>query len=557
MSQGNSAIFYHPEGFDTGGKQLMGRHAAGESFLHAYARHGSTERLFCYAARKAHYEDFKTRVAAGAGRELRARWIPHGQEDALAEPGCLFYPSPNFQELSWHRRHGGPRRYSLTGVTHTTATHTAMDAMGATLVAPYESWDAVICTSQAVRRMVERSTEQYRDYLATRLGGEPPAPRCQFPVIPLGVEMSRFPPRSEKLDARERIRRDCGLDADEVAVLYMGRLNWHAKAHPFPMALALQAAARATGVRAALLLAGWFPNDSIETSFRDMLAATCPDVRCHILDGRKPDIRADVWFAADIFCSLSDNIQETFGLTPVEGMAAGLPCVVTEWNGYRETVRHGQEGFAVSTVMPPRGAGSLLARRHAMGLDNYDHYVGYASQVTAVNVPEATEAFGALLASADLRQRMGEAGRRRAASIFGWHQIVPQYEALWAELAERRTTDAEVAPRGPNAPPHPLREDPFTLFGHYPTQQLDTASVLLATERTTVDYCNWAAGLAMNRFARTHLLADEALTALIRTLAEARRLPLDAVLALGLGDSGRVTRTVVWLAKLDVIGLEP
>ena len=38
----------------------------------------------------------------------------------------------------------------------------------------------------------------------------------------------------------------------------------------------------------------------------------------------------------DIFVSLSDNIQETFGLTPLEGMASGLPVVATDWNGYRD-----------------------------------------------------------------------------------------------------------------------------------------------------------------------------------------------------------------------------
>ena len=48
------------------------------------------------------------------------------------------------------------------------------------------------------------------------------------------------------------------------------------------------------------------------------------------LDGREPEIRINIWSAADIFISLSDNIQETFGLTPIEAMANGLPAIVSD-----------------------------------------------------------------------------------------------------------------------------------------------------------------------------------------------------------------------------------
>ena len=52
------------------------------------------------------------------------------------------------------------------------------------------------------------------------------------------------------------------------------------------------------------------------------------------------------------FISLSDNIQETFGLTIIEGMAAGKPVIATDWDGYRQTVRHGDTGFLIPTYMP-------------------------------------------------------------------------------------------------------------------------------------------------------------------------------------------------------------
>ena len=47
--------------------------------------------------------------------------------------------------------------------------------------------------------------------------------------------------------------------------------------------------------------------------------------------------------------SLVDNPQETFGLAVAEAMAAGVPLVVSDWNGYRDLVRDGIDGFRVPT----------------------------------------------------------------------------------------------------------------------------------------------------------------------------------------------------------------
>ncbi|HRE90473.1 MAG TPA: glycosyltransferase, partial [Myxococcota bacterium] len=65
--------------------------------------------------------------------------------------------------------------------------------------------------------------------------------------------------------------------------------------------------------------------------------------------------------AADVFVSLADNVQETFGLSVIEAMAAGLPVVVSDWDGYKDTVRDGEDGFRVTTTMPPVGAADHIA----------------------------------------------------------------------------------------------------------------------------------------------------------------------------------------------------
>ena len=90
------------------------------------------------------------------------------------------------------------------------------------------------------------------------------------------------------------------------------------------------------------------------------------------LDGRQASARQTAWAGADVFCSLSDNIQETFGIVPIEAMAAGLPVVVSDWDGYKDTVRHGVDGFRIPTCMPQAGLATDLALRHALEVDTYD-----------------------------------------------------------------------------------------------------------------------------------------------------------------------------------------
>ena len=64
----------------------------------------------------------------------------------------------------------------------------------------------------------------------------------QLPVIPLGVHCKDFEYSKQRLQARERL----GAGDNTLVVLYMGRLAFHAKAHPLAMYQALEAAASVT-----------------------------------------------------------------------------------------------------------------------------------------------------------------------------------------------------------------------------------------------------------------------------------------------------------------------
>ena len=472
MSLPNEAIWYHPDGYDTGVKKLMGRQAAGESFLKAYANDPELEEFCCVTPSQKMARVFAKHMRRLNGRPNKVRWFDAKNPQGLERVGTLYYPSPVITDLAWQRRRHNQRAYSLCGVFHTTASHSVMSEISEFLLAPLQPWDAVVCTSRSVKSMVNNLLEHWGEYIAARTGGKAIAP-LQLPVIPLGVNSADFnpPDRGAKRAAwRERL----SIGERDICVLNMGRLSFHAKAHPIPMLLALEQAARRTRKRIHLIQAGWFSDDSIEAIFHEEMANFGPSLIPHFLDGRETEVRTEIWFAADIFTALSDNIQETYGLVPLEAMSAGLPVVVSDWDGYRDTVRDGVDGIRVPTWQPRAGAGIDLAEYHADDRINYDHYVGTTSQCTVVEVQACADAYVQLIDSPELRRQMGEAGRRRAMDNFDWRHIIAEYRNLWAELAERRLGGTEeLAPCPAGVAADPRREDPFVLFSSYPTRVLD------------------------------------------------------------------------------------
>ena len=552
MNAANAAIYYHPDGFDTSRPKLMGRQAAGESFLRAFIRHVEADTLYCCANTAQHYADFQRQVAPFLGGKTTT-WIPAAATSKLGEPGCLMYPGPDIDDLAWARRHVDQRLFSLCGITHTTASHGAMDSIGALMLAPVQAWDAVICTSESVRATLRQVLDDWGDYLADRVGARPQT-ALQLPIIPLGVDCDRFAASRETAEARVAFRDEHGIAEDDVAVLYVGRLSFHAKANPLPLYLGLEEAAGRSGRKLHLVLAGWFPNDIIERAFVDGARQLCPTVNLIHVDGREAHVRRFVWFAADIFASLSDNVQETFGLTPIEAMAAGLPVVATDWNGYRETVRDGIDGFMVPTRMPPPGFGHQFALRHFLRIDSYDRYIGHASQCVAVDVEAAAAAITRLASDDGLRRRMGESGRKRARESFDWSVVIRAYQDLWRDLADRRRRETETVPPSSASPPHPLRADPFHVFASYPTRTIEPDhAVVLAPNRSAGDFPALSR-VELGAYARPLFAADEDCVKVLDHLGQHGETTIRRLLELfEKKDRGKMLRTIAWLAKLDLV----
>ncbi len=551
---GNAAIFYHPEGYtvSTDGK-LMGRHAAGEGFLNGFFRHAQVDCFYGYAASREHYNLFQQSAAVLAGN-VETVWIPHTTPDQISAPGAVYVPGPDLAELAWKRRSSDAQSWSITGVTHTICSDRIMDALCNLMLAPVEPWDAIICTSRVVKSSIERLTDGYGEYLKERMDARVLDKKIQLPIIPLGVDCDAFAKSQQTDQARRQLRKELGIGDNDIVALFMGRFSFHAKAHPLPMYMGLESAARATGKKIWLVQAGWFPNDHIKQEFVNGARQFCPSVQNLFVDGRKPEVRRNIWFVADIFISLPDNIQETFGITPVEAMAAGLPAVVTDWNGYKDTVEEGVTGFRVPTFMPEAGTGEELASRFFYGVDTYDRYIGLSSQCIAVDIGATAQALTELARNDDLRRRMGENGIKRAREVYDWRVIIRQYQDLWAELASRRAS-AGVVPGASRTLPH--RPDPFRLFDDYPTQVVGGDTTISINVNTPEKALRVMLKLNMNSFAMSILLGESEFKKIFSRLGEQNKITVAELLADFPADrQAALQRTITWLAKLGIVKIE-
>ena len=550
---------FHPAGYLQAPEgQPFGKDVANVGLFSALSRHGGYRRI-----------NVLHRSAAGAS-ELGVQFFPPDQapgvlatgglwDTELAQrSGVLLRGAASLSELAWLRRTAAAdAAYSLVGLIHTIAPPFIRSQIAASAQAPVHPWDAVICTSPSVQAAMQEMFAAQEAWMAERFGATR-QPRPQLPLIPLGVDVPRLRQQGADRAARASLRSRLGLADDDLLVLWVGRLSYFEKAFPQVMIQAVHQAAERSGRRMVLGLAGWFPGGEADQQlYLEAAQQLAPGLQVSILNGGKPELLAQAWAAADVFLSLVDNIQETFGLAPVEAMAAGLPVVVSDWDGYRYTVRDGEEGFLVPTLGSPGCApGELLAHLHSLELETYQTYVGAVAQHTAVHVNRAADALVALAESSELRARMGAAGQARAQALFDWPVVVGQYNDLFAELAERRGQALQASAVAGGARIQPSRGDPFADFRGFATSVLEPDLMLRLAPGVVPTDLEARLGVKLNRLYSGLRGSNAEALVLLQALdaAGGAGLPVDQLLA-GVAPDRRpyLETTLVWLAKQGLV----
>lgn len=392
-------------------------------------------------------------------REL-PRLLASTQYHCFHQSDCIVHQTSLARLRNRHAREVFP----ITGVTHSLSYADYGRAFHRHLWAGATPRDCIVATSESGREAVLRFFAYLRrecSISAARI----PGPSVER--VPLGVDPEDF-------DAPDRSGRA------QCTFLVFGRISHYSKMDMLPLLRAFQRAfADGLDKKAVrLVLAGWAEEDD---DFPQTLCTLAENVGLQTELVLRPDDseRRRLFARADVFVSVSDNPQETFGITVLEAGASGLPVIVSDYDGYRELALHGVTGLTVPTI----GAETTAALDDLAPLLYDNQYHLLLAQRTALSVPALARALRLLAENPAERHEMGAAGRERVFSHYTWQTVIKGYLTLWNHLWTRT---AEIEPL--RDIPHPTQVPYGEVFGHYTSRGLHPETVVRAGRTGTAVY---------------------------------------------------------------------
>lgn len=445
------------------GSNLNGRRWAGKTLLQAWAAHLGDQPLHL-ACGDPGFAGALEPLAREAGHSGAIQ--AHGLVDPepYAAIGGLFIPDPSIGRWARWRQAIGAERFSLIGQIHTLNTNAVLGHLEALATEPLQPWDALICTSSAGKAVVEAVLDNREEQLQQRLQVNQRLPRPQLPVIPLPIPLDAMQQAwPDHAVARQALQ----IPATAHVALWLGRLSLLTKLDPWPTYQLLQQLASTLEHPLWLIECG--ADDTPEQAQHSaLLRQHCPDVHFLRLGGAEPvdeTTKYQALAAADVALSLVDNCQETFGLSVIEAMAAGLPVVASNWDGYRDSIRHGIDGFLVPSRWAPGSEACSLAFgwQQQLELLSFPVVSGALAQLVQLDTQAAQAHLATLFRHPAMARAMGQQGRRRAQERFCSRVVLQRYSDLFQELADLRS----AAPPGNAGQVAPLSLDPVRLFGSF------------------------------------------------------------------------------------------
>ena len=396
----------------------------------ALLRHGTMSRyeLFVEPSFLSAAEAFTSLGNNGHSPEHRVRItstldLPRGVDKYSLT--AFFNPSGNFSQPLIIRNNFASQLYPVSILTHGFSLHSMLfDGFLRLLLEGTYPCDSLICTSRASRtaltNILEQISGQFNRTFHTAIKYS-----ARLDVIPLCVDTERFKPASKPL-----VRRQLKLPKDALILLYVGYISV-LKADLLPLLdVFRRLVANNPGRKLLLVIAG--ARDAV---YADTLQKHIKDLslsqHVRLMPSFPEKTKQALIASADVFVSPGDSIQESFGLTPIEAMACGVPQVVADWDGYRDTVSHGETGFLIPTYWTKCDS-DLMDTGNLLGWE-FDHLA--LGQSVAMDVDALHFHLQTIIENDQLRQTMSEHSRQRAKALYSFPVVVRQYEELWSELS--------------------------------------------------------------------------------------------------------------------------
>ncbi len=383
---------------------------------------------------------------------------------------CINYP-PALARL---RNAHAPRLFPITSVTHSLSYPGYPARFLDHLHQGCTPRDCIVATSTAGQSAVLAYFDHLRESFSL---DQKRFPQPETAVIPLGMD---DPLNPDPAALRKQGRAELEVGPETRVLLVLGRITPHSKMDLLPLLRAWQRISGRSDARRDVLLvvAGWVdPKDDFPGAFTAL--ARNVGLPCRLVPSPDEARKHRLYAAADIFVSLADNPQETFGLTLLEAGLAGLPTIAADYSGYRDIIQLDQTGLLIPTWGPPDSS-------HIDMLSGLipDYEVQFLlAQQTAVHIPDLAAALRRLLDDPLFCATLGSQAREHVRTTFSWSRVIEQYLALWENLWERPPAYDAQESTTPRDTPRPL-ELPFSkIFADFPSAE-SNLQTLLARTRT-------------------------------------------------------------------------
>ncbi|MFW6005508.1 MAG: glycosyltransferase family 4 protein, partial [Desulfonatronovibrionaceae bacterium] len=279
--------------------------------------------------------------------------------------------------------------------------------------------------------------------------------------IPLGIEARAMVSQVDRARQKKEL-----LPGSKINILCLGRLSCYSKMDILPILRGLQLA----GLHGLdlghinLVLAGGVDRKDDTLKKLSMFAS---NIGLQTMAFANPDhnLKTRLLAESDIFMSLADNPQETFGLTILEAQAAGLAVIASDYSGYRELIQNQENGLLIPTLGPDNT--ELIDDLAPLLYDSESHLM--LSQSCAADIHQLARTITLVISDKKLRQNLGQKARQNAIA-YDWAEIIPRYISLWDEQNQKKHS-----PEMPDIP-HPAQTSYAEIFSGFATGSwLDSA----------------------------------------------------------------------------------
>jgi hypothetical protein len=180
-------------------------------------------------------------------------------------------------------------------------------------------------------------------------------------LLPFSFDETTFYPVDESL--RQSLKAEMSFNPDDKILLYSGRMTLEKNLHTV---LKLFGVLQDLVPNLHLIIAGELENVAFAQNGVYSLDITATIMRLmedlrlnagavHFLGKKNPKELRNLYSIADLAINMTLHHDENFGFAQVEAMACGTPVIGTSWGGLKDSIKQGETGYQISTVVTDSG----------------------------------------------------------------------------------------------------------------------------------------------------------------------------------------------------------